>query len=215
MSIWWQKHMQDQKEIFTLFTYVVACSIKKWTILDLDEELGHDHTEMRRQGNHWFSMVWCAWRVLLSCAERHVFLAVCRRVLKLLLPFCCCPAFPGVFQAMGCNSVWSGPLRCQPTATDIAKLDKRRGLLVECGKAECLSFISILCYLFAYLKCFFFSGFQHFSLAVAPQDNGPQRPLDCLNTQNTLALQRTGVYTENLPLSMKYNLIFFVKMWCD
>lgn len=57
-------------------------------------------------------------------------------------------------------------------------------------------------------KMLFFSGFQHFSLAVAPQDNGPQRPLDCLNTQNTLALQQTGVYTENLPLNMKYNLIF-------
>lgn len=41
------------------------------------------------------------------------------------------------------------------------------------------------------------SGFQHFSLAVAPQDNGPQRPLDGPDLQSSLALQQTGVCTEH------------------
>lgn len=51
------------------------------------------------------------------------------------------------------------------------------------------------------------SGFQHFTLAVAPQDDGPQLPRD---GQNTLALQQTGVYTELLPSNINYYLILFI-----
>ncbi len=74
-------------------------------------------------------------------------------------------------------------------------------LNVSCSSLSCVF------YLFLYLNAFF-SGFQHFSLAVVPQDNGPQRPLGGHDVQNTVALQRTGVYTEDLPANRKYYLIF-------
>lgn len=51
-----------------------------------------------------------------------------------------------------------------------------------------------------------FSCFQHFSLAVAPEDNGPQHPLDGLHLHNTQALQQTGVYTEHPPSNI--NVLF-------
>lgn len=36
-------------------------------------------------------------------------------------------------------------------------------------------------------------GCKNVSLTVAPQENGPQDPLDCVDVQKTAALQKTGV----------------------